>query len=145
MNSKPLRGIGIGLLVACLGCGPDHDYDLAPVHGVVTINGKPLPAGRVQFAPVAASGALKSGKPGFGDIEPDGSYTISTYGHEDGAVAAEHWVTIINTQKEAVGGLLLGASRVKVPIRQTVASGTENVIPIELTTDDIKRYGEGAD
>lgn len=131
--------------LATLGCGPGHDYELAPVRGTVTVDGQPLAGGRVMFAPVAAGDAVTAGKPGFGDIDADGSFVVTTYAKHDGAVVAEHWVTVLSADSDAAKQQLLGASRVTVPQRKTVAAGVENEVPIELTTDVVKRFGEGAD
>lgn len=134
------------VLAGCLaGCGADPGYEVAPVQGVVTVEGEPLPGGRLMFAPAATSGSLNSGKPGFADIQPDGSYEVSTYGNGDGAVVAEHWVSIINTEPESIDRPLRGAKRVMVPRRKSVVAGQENVIPIDLTSEEVKKYGERGD
>ncbi len=126
------------------GCGGGPDYEVAPVRGVVTVDGKPLAGGRLMFAPVS-SGSVKAGKTGFADIQPDGSYAVSTYGSEDGAVVAEHWVTVLSTGSDAAKTQLLGAARVTFPTRQTIRSGDENVIDLPLDAAMVKRFGEGAD
>ncbi len=133
------------LLGVAVGCGPGHDFEMAPVRGVVRVNGAPLQGGRVMFAPVATGGSLKSGKPGFADIAADGSYVVSTYGHEDGAVVAPHWVTVLSLDSQAAKQQMLGASRVTAPQRQTVIADQENVIEIELSSNEIRRLGEGVD
>jgi hypothetical protein len=94
-----------------------------------------------MFAPVAGGESVKSGKPGFGDIQPDGSFVVSSYGKDDGAVVADHWVTVIANTDEAKQQLG-GANRVTYPKRLTVAAGEENVFAIELSAEDIKRFGE---
>ena len=94
----------VGLLLASqLGCAENHPYELAQVRGTVTLNGKRLANTstekfKVMFAPVAKQGTNKAGKPGFGQLNDDGTYTLSTYGADDGAVVGTHWVTIIRTQ-----------------------------------------------
>lgn len=127
------------------GCGPSHDYELSPVRGVVNVDGKPLTGGRLMFAPVAGGASIKAGKPGFADVQADGSYVVSTYGTNDGAVVADHWITVLSGDSEEAQQQLLGATRVKVPRRVTIVGGEENVVPIELTPEEIRRFGEGAD
>lgn len=141
VSSRPRRLATLAALFAVVGCGPGHDYELAPVRGTVAVAGSPLTAGRVMFAPVAAAGSLKSGKPGFGDLQPDGSFVVSSYSEGDGAVVADHWVSVIANTDEAKRQLD-GASRVTYPKRLTVATGEENVFAIELSAEDVKRFGE---
>ena len=131
-------------MLATLGCGAGGEFEVAPVRGVVTVDGKPLVGGRLMFAPVA-DGSVKAGKTGFADIQADGAYTVSTYGSEDGAVVADHWVTILSTGSDAAKSQLRGASRVMFPTRQTIQSGEENVVDLQLDVAMIKRFGEGAD
>lgn len=114
------------------------------MRGVVTVDGKPLAGGRLMFAPVASAG-LRAGKTGFADIQADGSYAVSTYGSKDGAVVADHWVTVLSTGSDAAMTQLRGAARVTFPTRQTIRSGEENVVDLPLDAAMIKRFGEGAD
>jgi hypothetical protein len=139
-----LRLTCVAALLATLGCGGGGEFEVAPVRGVVTVDGKPLAGGRLMFAPVASAG-LKAGKTGFADIQADGTYAVSTYGSEDGAVVADHWVTVLSTGSDAAKTQLRGAARVTYPTRQTIRSGEENVIDLPLDAAMIKRFGEGAD
>ncbi|QDU91329.1 hypothetical protein Pla175_47500 [Pirellulimonas nuda] len=132
----------VATLATLVGCGGGPDYPIAPVHGVVSIDGKPLEGGRLMFAPVAAPGALKSGKPGFADIDADGSYAVGTYADQDGAVVGEHWVSLINLDPKSPAGQRIKAERVTVPNRVTVVDGQDNQIVIELTTQQIKQHGQ---
>lgn len=132
--------LGLALLAAA-GCGQKPAYDVAPVRGVVTLDGAPLEGGRLMFAPVAQPGELRSGKTGFADIGASGAYTVGTYGPQDGAVVGEHWVTLINVEPDSPAGRKIGFQRVTIPTRQTVVAG-DNVIAITLTSADIKKYGQ---
>jgi hypothetical protein len=139
-----LRFSCLAATLLALGCGGGGDFEVAPVRGVVTVDGKPLAGGRLMFAPVA-NGSVKAGKTGFADIQADGTYTVSTYGSEDGAVVAEHWVTVLSTGSDAAKTQLRGASRVTFPTRQTIRNGEENVVDLQIDAAMIKRFGEGAD
>ncbi len=130
-----------GPVAGLLGCGGGPAYPVAPVHGVVSIDGKPLEGGRLMFAPVAAPGSLKSGKPGFADIAPDGSFVVSTYTDQDGAVVGEHWVSLINLDPKSAAGQRIKAERVTVPNRVAVVDGQDNEVKVELTSQQIKQYG----
>ncbi len=73
-------------LVSCLGCGPNRPAT-APVHGRVTYNGRPVVAGTIVFQPT-------HGRPAMGEIQPDGSYKLTTFDAGDGALLGKHTVTI---------------------------------------------------
>lgn len=81
-------------LMLCSGCFGQKGLETAPVTGVVTYNGKPLPYGRVSFRPQA-------GSPATGDIQSDGSFSLSTYGNGDGAIVGTHQVSITATEADA--------------------------------------------
>ena len=74
----------LGVVVA--GCGSDR-LPVAPVTGKVFYQGKPLEFGSVMFQP-------DKGPAGRGTIQPDGSFTLSTYSEGDGAVIGQHKVRI---------------------------------------------------
>lgn len=69
------------------GCGSGNP-PTAPVTGTVTFQGKPLPAGTVIFTPTAG------GPPATGEIQPDGTYTLTTFEDGDGAVPGTHGVAV---------------------------------------------------
>jgi hypothetical protein len=76
------------LLVAISGCG-GGSYDTAPVEGTVTFEGQPVPGGSISFIPIGGDGT-RAGKPGSGTIQSDGTYKMSTYGTDDGAMIGRH-------------------------------------------------------
>jgi len=91
------------LLPVCLcllGCGGSDDFPTAPVSGIVTCEGKPLTGGRIIFSPMGDPDSALTGKKGIGEIQPDGSYTISTYGNNDGAVVGNHQISFNFTGSE---------------------------------------------
>jgi hypothetical protein len=116
-------------------------YELAPVHGKVTVVDKPMFQGRIRFAPVAQTDGEEPGKAAFGSIEADGSYRLSTYVPNDGAVVGEHWVMVVNSEEELPDGVPEFA-RVTFPERVKVVGGKDNKIDISLSRDVIKKYRE---
>lgn len=64
-SSNSLAAIVAVSLIACYGCGPEQQVDenRAVVSGVVTFDGKPLPAGKMTFnsttSPLATSISIK--------------------------------------------------------------------------------------
>ena len=79
----------------CWGCGPAGRGtlpSLIPVKGKVTYKGKPLTEGRITFLP-------DYGREAHGEIQPDGTFVLTTDKDGDGAVAGEHRVSITNLEK----------------------------------------------
>jgi hypothetical protein len=84
------------LLLPFAGCGSSSAPKGAPtlpVKGTVTYKGQPLTKGRVVFEPDGA------GKEAYGEIQPDGSFVLSTYKKDDGAVIGNHRVMVTNVAK----------------------------------------------
>ncbi|QDV17310.1 hypothetical protein Pan153_19450 [Gimesia panareensis] len=89
------------LAVTLPGCGGSiKEYPTANVTGKVTCNGEPVANVRVYFAPIAKSGGVNAGKSGSGSTKEDGTFTISTYGTEDGAVVGSHNVMVDSPHPE---------------------------------------------
>jgi hypothetical protein len=128
------------MLIAATGCSPSP-YQLAPVHGTVTVNDKPMFQGKVMFGPIAKGDEENPGKPAFGVIQPDGRYRLTTFEPDDGAVVGEHWATIINVEEELPDGVPEFA-RVTFPEKVTVVAGKNNRINIQLSRDVIRKYRE---
>lgn len=74
-------------LLFLAGCKNSYQLETAPVRGKITIDGKPLQTGKVRFAPERGRGAT-------GDIQPDGTYKLTTYSPDDGAIVGKHRVSI---------------------------------------------------
>jgi hypothetical protein len=142
--SKPWRNClvaaAIITAISCVGCGEQSSYEVAVVRGTVTLDGKPITGGKVMFAPIAQGQNAKAGKPGFGAIGTDGSFVISTYGVEDGAVVGKHWVSVMrnlkigDSEQPSTEKPEMPFERVTFPQQQTVVAGQENQIDIALTS-----------
>jgi hypothetical protein len=93
---------------ACLllGCGKTDRLETAVVVGKVTLDGKPLKSGSVMFVP-------ERGHSASGTIRPDGSFSLSTYGDNDGAIIGVNQVTVTAWD----GDSMEGARRPLVPIK----------------------------
>jgi len=68
------------------GCGSDLPKT-SSVNGKVTYDGQLVTQGTVTFYP-------KSGRSALGRIQSDGSYSLTTFAKEDGALLGQHVVTI---------------------------------------------------
>ncbi|MFL5241017.1 MAG: hypothetical protein ACJ8FY_02830 [Gemmataceae bacterium] len=81
---------GLLFLVAIwttVGCGKGN---LTKVEGIVTLDGKPMPGATVSFVPVS-----KDGKPAFGRTDNDGTFRLTTFRTDDGAMPGEYQVVVV--------------------------------------------------
>lgn len=77
-----------------LGCGGSDRVPVYPVKGYVALDGSPMKGGgAITLIPVGN----QRGKGAGGIIEEDGSYSLSTYGTNDGSMAGEFHVIISQT------------------------------------------------
>lgn len=84
----------LALAVLTCGCGERGDgLDREAVSGMVTLNGKPMERGSIQFLPMQADQRVAA----WGRIV-DGAYSI---GAADGPVAGEYSVSITSTAQAA--------------------------------------------
>jgi hypothetical protein len=138
---KSIAALASVALFVSVGC-EKSPYDLAPVRGTVTVDGQQLQEGKVMFTPVAKEGELNPGKPAFGRIGPDGTFVLSTYGNEDGAIVGEHGVTVVNMADKSVDSGAFKFSRVTLPRKYVVVPGKENEIDINITKVEVAQYGQ---
>jgi hypothetical protein len=77
-----------------IGCGESAPYQLAPVKGIVTLDGQPVPHTQVVFMP---KGTPENPTPGPGSTamcDGAGVYELKTVRGEPGAVVGAHSVQI---------------------------------------------------
>lgn len=89
--------LGAAVLLAMF-CGcPASGPPVAPVKGKVVYEGKAVEGGMINFRPVAVAGAEKGllGKPAQGQVQPDGTFVLTTNKPSDGAVIGKHEVTFV--------------------------------------------------
>ena len=88
--------VGTLTCVAICGCGARSDQQpTAPVHGKISYKSKPVTTGTITFVP------SKSGPTATGEIQKDGTYKLTSYAPDDGAVLGSHTVMIISMQDQA--------------------------------------------
>lgn len=73
-------------LSALSGCG-DGRPARVPVAGVVLIDGQPLNKGNIKFVP-------QNGRPSSSKINEDGSFNLTCYDGNDGAILGKHRVQV---------------------------------------------------
>jgi hypothetical protein len=89
----PLAGLLV--VLASTGCGKTKPAT-APVTGRVLLDGKPVAAAAVMFEPV------DGGVPARGSTGADGSFTLSTFARDDGALVGRHRVSVSKFVTEGV-------------------------------------------
>lgn len=82
-----------GSIMLISGCGGATEQASSllkpvPVKGSVMFKGKPLTGGTVRFEPE------DGGREAAGNIEPDGTFTLTTFESADGAVTGKHRVAV---------------------------------------------------
>ena len=87
------------LLVSLFGCS-GRPYDVAPVAGLVTLDGKPLAGGVVSFQPIAAKNRPSPGPGSTGRLDRDGRFVLELLDRSPGAVVGEHRVRIYSVSAE---------------------------------------------
>lgn len=90
--------VTVALFLPLSGCssGQAEHYDVVPVSGVITCQGKPVANATVNFTP-QGSDAAAEGRPGrvaLGITDKDGRFQLTTYENNDGAIVGKHLVTV---------------------------------------------------
>ena len=126
--------------IFAFGSGCKQTPRVVPVAGKVLYNGKPLPFGSVMFQP-------DQGQAAVGDIQADGSFKLSSYGPDDGAVPGKHKVSVScyeghrpgKASGDSLGKLLIplkytrfGSSGLTAEVQDTAGKDPQEVI-LELT------------
>lgn len=83
------RTLPATLALMALGCGSGSEFpETLPVSGKVTYKGQPVPKGTITFQP-------DQGQVATAPIQPDGSYQLSTFAPNDGALPGHHKVMVL--------------------------------------------------
>jgi hypothetical protein len=90
----------IFLLLALAGCG-GPSFDVVPVSGVVTLDGKPLAGARIGFEPRRSGDERIAGPGSYAKTDSAGRYRLESLDGEPGAVVATHDVTISTSPPQA--------------------------------------------
>jgi hypothetical protein len=121
------------------GCSNSGDQRTAAVRGKVTYKGAPVTKGNITFYPEVMGPAA------YGVLEPDGTYTLSTYSQGDGAVIGKHKIAIVSKEEQTNfeanapptdGKWLIPAKyflEATSGLTADVKAGQENEINFELT------------
>src|SRR5690348_7516913 len=86
------------LLCQLGGCKNANELETAPASGKVLLDGKPLSRGTVTFVP-------PRGRVANGDIQSDGTFKLSTYRSNDGAIVGKHKATVFVANPDLKPGM----------------------------------------
>jgi hypothetical protein len=135
---KLLTGIFTIFLIS--GCGGDSSLPkTAKVKGTVTYKGKPLAGGQISFIPEAGSEAAKNGQPASGQINADGTFTLTTFNTGDGALLGAHKVIVSKrsndtqrNQPKPDGTIDYTVPKAEIPVNYESIDKT----PLKFTVED---------
>jgi len=123
--------------VACMAAvGCSNQPEVAPVSGVVNLDGKPLPGGRIMFEPIALGKNKILGKAAIGQIQQDGSFVLTTYKEGDGALIGPHHPVVLENREEdknSPRGPKIGVVRMTDTTLEVI-EGKDNVFTIEMNS-----------
>jgi hypothetical protein len=98
---RPIAVAACIYAVTALGC-ESKPYGLAPVSGIVTLDGQPVSGVRVTFQPTGRNTENPGpGSSAFCDVS--GRYELQTVRGEPGAVPGQHTVRILNPEAKKAG------------------------------------------
>jgi hypothetical protein len=106
IRSLPLRvrleSLTYVLALTLIGCGPASNVTVAPVSGVVTMDGKPLANARIGFQPeLTPTDAQSAASDAFGVTDAEGRYELELVLGGKGASVGKNRVSISTYHGEA--------------------------------------------
>ena len=110
------------------GCGSGlKTPPMGKVEGKITYKGNPIPKGTVTFFPVEGKGN-EAGQPAIGEIQPNGSFELTTYDTGDGAVLGQHKAIVV-ARSEAVEKIPEGTIPSQLPQDLKKQQGPKPLVP----------------
>ena len=102
MSVKSLLNVALAVSISLAigGCG-GKKFETAPTQGTVTFNGKKVTGGTITLSPVSGGPNDRyTGRAAIGTIQSDGSFVLTTYDKEDGAIIGKHQVSYSPPENE---------------------------------------------
>lgn len=128
----------IALSASLIGCS-GGEFKVVKVTGDCQCDGQPIKSGWLQFAPIPESNEKMPGKASIGQIQPDGTFTLTTYAENDGAVVGKHRVTVNEPSMPEAAEIKRGAAvpekhncQLAEELRLEVKPGEENHFVIQM-------------
>lgn len=121
----------LGTVATLIGCGSADR--MAPVQGIVRLDGQPLSTGTVYFTPE------KGGRSAAGKISSDGTFELSTFSEGDGASVGVNRVSVIAFVGGSGGNSLddTAERRSLIPLHYTSPEGSN--ITFDVKSGEINR------
>jgi hypothetical protein len=120
-------------MIAAVGCGAKTDA--VPVTGKVSYNGAPLTSGTILLIPES------QGTAPTGMIQPDGTFKLTTYKQDDGAVPGKYKVVVqvFPEEGDAMGlpGMEFGGGKPPIPEKYMNASQTDLTVVINDSDNNL--------
>ena len=120
---RPLSLFALSLsLFALAGCGGEH-FDVAPVSGVVTLDGQPLADARVGFEPRRKGDNPNAGPGSYAKTDAAGRFELKTLDGQNGAVVTTHdvWIRTFIAPADRSGEIIEAAAE-RVPAKYNDAT-----------------------
>ena len=119
----------LAVLLFAAGCGGER-YPVAPVSGIVTLDGMPLAEARIGFEPRRQGDNPNAGPGSYAKTDAQGRYELQTLDGQTGAVVTTHDVWI-RTQVSPANrsGEIIESTPERVPARYNEAS----ILTFEVT------------
>lgn len=123
------------LAAVCIstGCGDSAGYKVAPVSGVVTLDGQPAPNVEVTFQPIGTTENPNPGPSASGRADAAGRFSLKTVRDEPGAVVGKNRVRITTPPPPRSGGSDSGVGeeifRDPIPARYNASTELEFDVP----------------
>ena len=126
------------------GCNRGGSPNMVKIRGTVTYNGQPLTQGTVVYVPQGAEG-----RQARGEIQPDGSYVLTSLKDGDGAQQGDYVITVVSLKPhpgepttreeiERTGGRIVRESAIPDKYSNPATSGlADNVTKKHPGTKDI--------
>lgn len=118
------------VVLLAVGCAQSDNPKTYPVTGKVTYRGKPVVSGMVMLTPV------ESGHAATGNLEKDGSFKLTTFKKDDGAVPGKYQVAVQAFPAEGAGlpGAEFAGKAPPVPMKYM--SPASSGLTAEIKTSD---------
>ena len=127
-----MLGITIVALATLSGCSGGGDFSTAKVTGRVVCEGQPVGNVLVFFEPLTQGNNALVGKQGIGRAIADGTFQVSTYGTNDGAVVGKHRVRVGWMEGQADGSCPCVVDSENDVLEVEVVAGEQNEFEVVL-------------
>lgn len=137
LTHKALALLALTSAASLAGCsGKDWEAETYPVTGKVLINGEPAVDAIVELHATAQKPDSRNSRP-WGIVQPDGSFSLTTYQKADGAPPGQYAVTLrwpVDLTTPSQVDRLAGAysTAAKAPANVTVEAGENEIPAIDL-------------